>query len=254
MLEALIEHPQHSALLVDFDGTLSAIVDHPDRAVALPGVVEVLARLTEILAVVGVVSGRPVEFLRQALPVPGLELVGQYGLERSDGTGVVVDPRATEFMPAVAAVADRAETELAGVFVERKGTVAVTLHWRAGPTLARSTQEWATAAAANTGLTIYPTKMAVELRPPVPVDKGSAVAELAAGMTAVVFAGDDHGDLAAFDALDLLAATGTHTVRVAVRSSEEPPELVDRADLTVDGPVGALDLLTRIASALRARG
>jgi trehalose 6-phosphate phosphatase len=74
-------------------------------------------------------------------------------------------------------------------------------------------------------------------------DKGTALAEAAAGVAAACFLGDDRGDLAAFDALDRLAADGVHVTRVAVRSAEMPEELERRADVIVDGPEGALELL-----------
>ena len=47
-----------------------------------------------MLRLVAVVSGRPVAFLREHLPVPGLVLAGVYGLERLVGDEVVTDPRA----------------------------------------------------------------------------------------------------------------------------------------------------------------
>ena len=59
-------------------------------------------------------SGRPVEFLRTHLPVPGLALVGQYGLERWVGDHVEADPRVEPFLAAVAEAADRADAELPG--------------------------------------------------------------------------------------------------------------------------------------------
>jgi trehalose 6-phosphate phosphatase len=59
----------------------------------------------------------------------------------------------------------------------------------------------------------------------------------------VCFIGDDVGDLPAFDALDHLAADGATTLRVAVQTSESDDEVLRRADLLVDGPAGALDLL-----------
>ena len=58
-----------------------------------------------------------------------------------------------------------------------------------------------------------------------------------------MFVGDDVVDLPAFDALDELARKGLTTLRVAVRSSEAPEELLERADVIVDGPVGVLGLL-----------
>ena len=42
---------------------------------------------------------------------------------------------------------------------------------------------------------------------------------------------------------DRLAADGVHVARIGVRSPEMPEELERRADVVVDGPQGALDLL-----------
>ncbi len=251
-LRALADHPDATAVLADFDGSLSAIVDHPDDAVPVEGAVATLRRLTHRFARVGIVSGRPVEFLRRVLPIDGLDLVGQYGLERwnPNRSCIEVDAAAAPFAAAVAAVATAAEAELPGVFVERKGTVAVTLHWRMQPGVGTATAEWAARQAEAHGLTRYPTRMAVELRPPVPVDKGRGVERLVAGMGHALFAGDDHGDLSGFDALDRLVAAGSlqDAVRIAVRSSEEPPELVARADVHVDGPHALVALLAELAA------
>lgn len=252
----VIADPARAALLSDFDGSLSMIVDHPDDAVPAAGVVGLLERLVAHFGRVGIVSGRPVEFLRRVLPVDGLELVGQYGLERWVDGGIVVDTRVAAFTDAIATVADAADAELPGVFVERKGQAAVTLHWRMNPELGEGALAWARQAAGVHGLTEYPTKMALELRPPVAVDKGSAVTALATGSRTALFAGDDHGDLSAFAALDQMCAAGIldAAVRVGVRSEEAPAELVARADLVVDGPAGLVGLLTELVDAVTARG
>jgi len=81
----------------------------------------------------------------------------------------------------------------------------------------------------------------LEIRPPVEVNKGQPVTELARrhDLTAALFAGDDATDLDAFDALDSLPAA----VRVGVRSDEGPAAIVERADLVVDGPEGFVAVL-----------
>jgi trehalose 6-phosphate phosphatase len=240
--------PARTALVMDFDGSLAAIVDDPEAVVALPGVVETLGRATRRFGLVGIVSGRPVGFLHDRVPAPGVVLVGQYGLERWVDGRVVVDQRAAPYAPAVAEVARRAERELTDVHIERKGEIAVTLHWRAHAGQAAVTERWAAAIATELGLDRYPTRMAVELRPPVPVDKGAALTELVAGMEAALFAGDDHGDLSAFAALGRLRAEGAldRIARIAVRSAEEPEELVGAADLAVDGPEGLAAFLSEL--------
>ena len=60
---------------------------------------------------------------------------------------------------------------------------------------------------------------------------------------AACYLGDDTGDLAAFRALDQLAARGIGTARIAVRGDEAPAELLHAADVTVDAPEGTAALL-----------
>ena len=94
--------------------------------------------------------------------------------------------------------------------------------------------------------------MSVELHPPIEADKGTALAALARtvpGLGAACFLGDDRGDLTAFDALDRLAVEGVVGVRIAVNSQEAPEELLARADLVVDGPLGALGALRALLPA-----
>jgi trehalose 6-phosphate phosphatase len=244
----LCREPARTALLMDFDGTLADIVPHPDDARPRADVLGLLPALVERFGTVGVVSGRPVEFLHTHLPVPGMALVGQYGLERWEGDRVEEDPRVEPFLPAVAEAAARADRELPGVFVERKGRIAVTLHWRTDQDRGEAGRAWADRVAAGSGLSLYPTRMAIELRPPVGVDKGSSVAALTGTARVAMFAGDDHGDLSAFDALAGLTRGGAldAAVRVAVRSPEEPAELVARTDLGVAGPAGFAAFLAEL--------
>ena len=206
------------------------------------------------IGLVAVVSGRPVSFLETALPralTVGLVLVGQHGLERMLAGRREIDSRVGPWRPAVAAAAEEAEAALPELVVERKGGIAVNLHWRAVPERAAAGEALGRQLAERHGLTAWPMRMGVELRPPVPVDKGTVVEELAAGRHAALFAGDDHGDLAGFAALDRLVSAGRldHAVRVAVRSDEAPPELLEAADHQVDGPAGLAALLTRLAAA-----
>ena len=129
--------------------------------------------------------------------------------------------------------------------MERKGAVAVGLHWRRRPDLEAAATDLGRRLAAAHGLRLEPGRQTLELRPPLDVDKGTAVEELAAGASAALFIGDDRGDLAAFDALTRLVDEGrlAHAVRVAVRSAEAPDALLERADLVVEGPRGTLRLL-----------
>ena len=89
--------------------------------------------------------------------------------------------------------------------------------------------------------------LAVEVLPPVPIDKGAVVEELAGELGAVCFMGDDTGDLPAFDALGRLRAAGRTTVAVGVASSEQPAGLAEAADVLLSGPHQAAQLLAYLA-------
>ena len=157
----LAAQPHETAVLVDFDGSISAIVDDPAAAEILPGARDVLAALIGVIGTVAVVSGRPVEFLARALDLPELTLVGQYGLERMIDGRAVVDARAEPYLDAVAAAADEIERELPDLLVERKAGVAVTVHWRTAPEREADAVAVVSRIARRHSLTVYPTKMEI---------------------------------------------------------------------------------------------
>jgi trehalose 6-phosphate phosphatase len=245
LLDAIRAGASRAGVLTDFDGTLSSIVDEPDNARPLDGVPELLARLGDRYAIVAVLSGRPVSFLQRLLP-QSIVLSGLYGLEVAH-QGVRTDHPAggawREVIDDVSAAARVAGPT--GIRVESKG-LSLTLHYRGHPELAGPVLEFAHRQAERSGLLVRPARMSVELHPPIAADKGTALRELAEGLDAVCFLGDDVGDLPAFRALDELASEGVTTVRVAVRSDEAPTALLEAADLVVDGPEGARDLLAQL--------
>jgi trehalose 6-phosphate phosphatase len=251
----IVVHPESSVVLVDFDGSLAPIVDDPDAARPLPESIAALRALAPLVATVAVVSGRSVDFLARAVPLDDVELVGLYGLERRVDDRVVVDPRAEEWIEPITRAADDAEAALPDLLVERKGRLAVTIHFRTTPDRARDARDVADALARRYGIAApLRGRMAVELRPPVPVDKGTVVREYAAGAAVIAFAGDDAGDLAAFVALDALVATGAidHAIRIGVRSAEAPDEILG-GDVVVDGPRELASLFQDLAGAISAR-
>lgn len=245
-LASFTDVPGKVGVFTDFDGTLSEIVSDPDRARPIDGAVDVLVDLTSVVGRVGVLSGRSVEFLERFFPSSVL-LAGLYGLEVSTG-GVRSDHPLggawREVIDDVAAVSRARGPE--GMRVEPKG-LSLTLHYRENPEIADEVKAWAEQQAARSGLECRAARMSCELHPPIPVDKGSALAELVEGLNAVCFVGDDVADLRAFDALDALAATGIRTLKVAVHSLEESDELVSRADVVVDGPTGVLELMRALS-------
>jgi trehalose 6-phosphate phosphatase len=249
----VVEAPAAAALLVDFDGTLAPIVDDPARAAPVPESAGVLSALAARVALVAVVTGRPVAFVRRHLPDPRVVVVGQYGLERDDGGGVVTDARVAAYAPAVDAAARDLERAWPALRVERKGETAITLHWRERPESAPDPDGVAAIAVAH-GLVAWPARMACELRPPVEVDKGTAVAQLLGEREVEVaaFAGDDDGDRRAFAALDdwVAASSTRRALRIGIASDESPPGLLAAADLVVAGPRDLVAQLGALAAAI----
>lgn len=250
----LLDAPARAAVLTDFDGSLAPIVDDPSAARPLPGAVEVLARLARVFGRVGVVSGRPASFLRRVVGAEGVVLAGLYGMEHVVDGEVTLDPSVEPWLGRAGSAAADAERALPGLYVERKSEITCVIHWRASPEREQEALAIGSDVASRHGLAAHPGRMSLELRPPVPVDKGTSVEALAAGSDAAFFAGDDRGDLEAFAALDRMVSDGRlrWAVKVAVRSEEAPAELLDGADERVAGPeelLAVLDALARAAGA-----
>jgi trehalose 6-phosphate phosphatase len=248
-IAALTRRPERTALLLDFDGSLSPIVERAEDARPLPEGIVQLARLAARLGRVGIVSGRPVEFLAAHVPIPGVTYAGLYGMEQLSGGSRSIDPRVVPYLDAVAAATSEARRRLPADLVESKAGVSVTLHWRPSPERAEEVVTVAEEIARRHGLARLRTRMAVEVRPPVAIDKGDATRALVDGFDVGAFAGDDTGDLPAFAALAAAVDDGaiSQAVRIGVHSPEAPPELVASVDVLVDGPAGLAALLARVA-------
>ena len=248
---------------LDFDGTLSPIVDDPDHAVIHPDGPRVLTALASRVRAVVVVTGRParqvvdlgdLDRVADGLP-DGARLVvmGQYGNERWDASSrefTSPEPPAglqafRDELPRLLK-AERAE----GAHIEEKG-LAVAVHTRRLPDPAAAfarLEEALADAAERHGLSLEPGRLVLEVRAP-GMHKGlaleTAVAEHDAG--GVLFAGDDLGDLEAFEAVRTLRDGGLPALLVC-SGSEEQEALAELADVVVDGPGGVLDLLDGFAA------
>jgi trehalose 6-phosphate phosphatase len=221
-----------AAIMLDFDGTLSPIVAEPADARPAPGVAAVLGSLVDRAVLVAVVTGRPEGFVRQALDVPKLEVIGLYGLEGAPPIPADIVAEAAQLVAG-----------LPGTQLEDK-RVSLAVHVRSArdPDAAHAVVRTALSdIAARSGLVVFEGKRVVELGPP-GSRKGAAVAKLLARANprAALYAGDDLEDREAFAAI---ARHPIPTCAVAVVGAETPEELRAAADLTVAGPGGLLDLL-----------
>ncbi len=237
-MEGLRGLAAEAGIFLDFDGSLAEIVPRPELAEPVPGAVGVLAQLVRRYRVVAIVTGRRARELEPRLPVPGLRVLGVYGLEGGGRSLPVEEARA----------AARVVSE---AWVEDKGaTLAVHYRQAADPPRARELLLSALAPVARAaGLEVLEGKMVIELAPVDRPRKGGAVRDLARGLglRGVLYAGDDVADREAFEVLDELERDGVLAVRVAVAGPETPTELLGAADVVVAGPTGLVELLRALA-------
>src|SRR5207302_601734 len=122
-----------------------------------------------------------VEFLATHVPIAGVTYAGLYGIERCTDGIRSIDPRVLPYLDAVAAATSDARELLPGELVEPKAGVSLTLHWRPSPERAEAVMTVAEELASRHGLARLRTRMAVELRPPIGIDKGDATRALVEG-------------------------------------------------------------------------
>jgi trehalose 6-phosphate phosphatase len=245
--------PARAAILCDVDGTLAPIVQRPEDAQVPKETSLLLARLSKRYALVACISGRAATDVRRLVGVGGIEYSGLHGAEllEPNTSRAQVTPEFFEYMPVVQRFAgkhDSAELRALRVRIENKGPI-MTFHWRGAPDeeAAYARVQRLAAEAEAEGLWTHWGRKVLEIRPPVPIGKDRAVRDLLARkpVRAALYGGDDVTDLDAFAALGEVESA----VRVGVRSDEGPREIVERADLVVDGIEGFQRVLAALDAA-----
>jgi alpha,alpha-trehalase len=250
-LEALVAPGTGVALFLDYDGTLTPIVERPELAVlsedARSAVREVAARCPVI-----VVSGRDRADVEKLVAIEGLGYVGSHGFD-------IVGPRGSgirreigsEALPALAAAESElgaAARSIPGCVIERK-RLGVAVHYR----LVVDEHLSAVHTAVRTTLEHHPElreasgKKVLELRPAIDWSKGSAVLwlldELRLGHALAMHLGDDRTDETVF------AALKDRGVGIFVGREDQPTD----ARYRLDDPEEVRTFLLRLARMLDAR-
>ncbi len=231
-LAQLAAEPERAALFLDVDGTLAPIVPRPEDAVLPQETRAELRRLTARYALVACVSGRTGADAERIVAVDGIRYVGEHGLE--------LEPEASEWAARIHRFARTVDWP-----VESK-PLTVAFHYRlaADPDAARVILERVAEAAVGEGLRPRWGRMVLEVRPPLDINKGTAVRTLLReqGLRRALYAGDDTTDLDAFRGLDGLELA----IRVAISSAEAPTDLGAAADLVLGDPAALLQLLRQL--------
>lgn len=232
------------AIFLDYDGTLTPIVERPQLATLSDRMRLTVRRLAAVVPVT-IVSGRDIDVVEALVGVDGLGFVGSHGL---DITGPAGSGLRKEVARQFQSELDDVEAELRrrvgvieGAFVERK-RFSISTHVRLVAPDARRRVE----AEVNRLRDAHPAlrreggKMLYELRPDIEWDKGAAVGWLLEKMglelSSALFVGDDLTDETAFRAL---AGRG---VGIVVAKTARPTD----ACLRLSGPAEVQTLLERL--------
>jgi trehalose 6-phosphate phosphatase len=255
-LQPLRDDPPRSAVLLDVDGTLAPIVRHADDAQVPEATRTVLIQVAKRYGCVACVSGREATMARRIVALGSITYLGNHGIEllRGGSTQPEVEREAGAWQRRIHQFAERTfdqDLKRLRLRYEDKGPI-VAFHWRGAPD--EEAAEIAVRGVANqaedAGLAIHWGRKVLEVRPPVPLDKGRGIHWLLrdADLDHAVYVGDDRTDVDAFRGLRELVEQGrlSSAVAVGVRSEETPGELEAAADLLVDGPRGVRQLLSAL--------
>jgi len=253
-LRHLLVH-QPLGVFSDIDGTLSPIVDNPADARVSPRCRELLLQLMIQGVRVALITGRPPETAQRMADLAGAVYAANHGMT------VVIDGReespepVREFMARAKLIYNETSgIAEPGVFVEVTGP-NLAYHYRQAAdenASLRAIRSAIDASPAARGYLVREGRKVVELRPPVAINKGTALSDLVArlGIAAILCLGDDQTDIDMFRAVEALREHGLPGVNIAVQSSEAAPEVLENADYYVAGVAGVEDLLQALVTAL----
>jgi trehalose-phosphatase len=233
------------ALFLDYDGTLTPIVDRPDLAILSDEMRAALRRVAAVWPTV-IVSGRGREDVSALVAVDSLTYAASHGFDVAGPAGsnlrLEVDPEIVPAMSASAGAVRKRIKDIPGVLVEdKKFSVAVHYRLAAPDRVAEIEQIVDAVLATEPRLEKAHGKMVFELRPAREWDKGRAVLWLMGTLgldtldVVPIFIGDDTTDEDAFRALAghgigivVLDLPRPTAARYALQNVEEVRLLLDR--------------------------
>jgi trehalose 6-phosphate phosphatase len=245
-------------LITDVDGTISPIVDHPQAAQVTPASKQALVQLVDQLELVAVVSGRAAPDVQARVGVPGVVYVGNHGMERWRDGEVEIPEAVRKFRPAMQSVFDVLSAgAFEGVIVEDKdATLSVHYRQAANPDEALlRLRPMIHDASEPYGLRVYEGRMLFEIRPPIDMDKGSALHTLINEyeLDAAIYIGDDTTDVDALRVAKQQREQGQcYAFGIGVRAAETPQSVLDTADFVLDGVEGVELFLSTLLMAASA--
>jgi alpha,alpha-trehalose-phosphate synthase [UDP-forming]/trehalose-phosphatase len=195
-------------LFLDYDGTLTPIVDTPDKANLTEHMRNLIKHINEKIPV-AIISGRALNDIRQKVNIEKIIYAGNHGAEIWDGSKLVIGQELSESKAALKRIISElkeALTPIKGVLIEDKGITA-SIHFRKVDSrdLCRLFEIiWTTASNYKDLFKITSGKKVFELRPHGIWNKGDAVSWICENLgkgRIPIYIGDDVTDEDAFKAI-----------------------------------------------------
>jgi trehalose-phosphatase len=228
------------SLFLDFDGTLTPLIDDPNQVQLCPAVKQALeAIVKQPDVIVGIISGRELSDLKHRVGIRGVYYSGNHGLEISGPDRAFVEPSAVEHVENLKQLTANLAEKLhvvPGAFVENKGYTAA-VHFRCVPEA-----QWenvrrvvhATLANSNHPFQLAAGNRVFDIRPRIHWSKADAVKWIrrqTAPNSLPMYLGDDTTDEDAFAAL----SDGV-TIKIGAASQSH-------AQYLIEGPEQVLEFL-----------
>ncbi|MFQ6128330.1 MAG: trehalose-phosphatase [Thermoplasmata archaeon] len=245
-------------LLLDYDGTLTPIVQTPDLAVLSEDMLSLLRRLeSDRRFVIGIISGRSLSDVKSKVGLVGIWYAGNHGMEIGYQNKVFIHPDAKRRMPVINRICSYLRPlveRYEGTIVEDKGLTA-SVHYRMVseydiPKIKSIVESAIEPFSENRDILLTHGKMVLEIRPDIPWDKGKAVLWLLNNIGAnftdeylIMYLGDDRTDE---DAFRVLSGRGI-TVLVSSKDIESDAEYIL---FGVDDVKKFLERLTRLKTSV----
>jgi trehalose 6-phosphate phosphatase len=263
-----------SGLVTNFDGTISSLTTIPQQARISPACQEALAKLSELgkFKVIAVISGRSAEESRRLVGLDHLYYIGNNGLEILAPGSLFAQPvkAARPYLNLIKTVLETIEQSLGNLqnnealnrlegsnwarrLVFENKRLSASIHYRqfANDQLIKSfLLEKIKLITTKAGLSVEEGPKYIEIRPPVRVNKGTALVDLCElyGLNNLIYLGSDATDLEAFMTIQRLTQEHRQVrreiildwpefigLKVAVQNPETPPELIVSADRVLEG-------------------
>lgn len=204
-------------LFLDYDGTLTPIVESPEKAVISREPKKLLEKLSKNLRCkIAIISGRSLKDIKNMAGLKNIIYSGNHGLE-IEGPRIKfespVSPRYRSILEHINTDLTRKLSSIKGVILEDKG-FSLSIHFRQVnkkqiPYVKTIVHETAIIYLVRNRIKIKPGKMVLEIRPPIKWDKGDVVLWLLARQRFYlknksifpIYIGDDLTDEDAFEVL-----------------------------------------------------